>query len=191
MVPRAPRSSRVLLGLPLVGAVILAVVAGCGSGQRATGGDTVRASPAPAARHADLSAYAGVPHIVFRNTEIGPSYGLVAEVPLSDPGAERALSDVVCDQIDANAHGGSCLRAKRGVSTSYEWLPLGRGLAPGKGTPPAGTPSRTRLSADGRLEASTVFVTGHAYGQHAVSTATVIRAVGGRSYGNLESFRLV
>ena len=187
---RRSRALLVVVGC-LIGVVGLVGVVGCAPGERAARGGAVEPSPTPVARHADRAAYAGVPRIVFRNTEIGPSYGLVAEVPLSDPGAERALTDVVCDRVDANAHGGSCLRAKRGVSTSYEWLHLGPDLTPGKGTPLAGTPSRTRLSPDGRLEASTVFVTGHTYGQSALSTATAIRAVGGRSYGNLESFRLV
>lgn len=135
--------------------------------------------------------YAGVPRVVFRNTEIGASFGLVASVPLEDPRAARAVSDVACDRVDATASDVSCLRTERGVVTKYAWLELAADLAQRRRVPLTGTPSRTRLSPDGRLESSTVFVAGHAYMQVGFSTATVVRRVGGASLGNLEDFGLV
>jgi hypothetical protein len=83
------------------------------------------------------------------------------------------------------------LRTDRGVVTTYEWLDLGPDLRTRETTRLPGIPSRTRLSPDGRLVASTVFVAGHAYMSTGFSTATVIREVGGRSHGNLERFQLV
>ena len=147
-------------------------------------------SPSPSSAGPSPSAYDGKPRIVFRNTQIGPSYGLVAEVPLSDPAAPRALTGIACDRIDATIHGASCLTTKRGVDTSYAWLDLGPDFSERASSPLEGTPNRTRMSADGRLVASTVFVAGHSYGQSDLSTATEIRKVGGKSYGNLEGFRL-
>src|SRR5262249_8496025 len=64
---------------------------------------------------------------------------------------------------------------------------LGAGLAGGVTTSLGGAPSRARLSGDGTLAATTVFVTGHSYFQVGFSTETKIydRATG-RSVGNLE-----
>ena len=147
-------------------------------------------SHGPAVSHTSAASYDGEPRIVFRNTAIGSSYGVVAEVPISDPGAPRALSDVACDRLDATRTALSCLRVNRGVVTTYQWLDLAPDLSEQSHRPLVGLPSRTRLSADGRLEASTTFVAGHSYMTTGFSTATEIRRVGGRSYGNLERFRL-
>lgn len=149
-----------------------------------------RDDAAPTVAHTAPDAYADVPRLLFRNTVIGSAYGTVAAVPLSDPDAPRALSDVACDRIDATATRASCLRTKRGVVTRYEWLDLDDRLEVLHREALAGIPNRTRLSEDGRLAASTVFVTGHSYMQVGFSTTTVIREVGGRSHGNLERFAL-
>jgi hypothetical protein len=53
-----------------------------------------------------------------------------------------------------------------------------------------GIPSRTRLSEDGTLVATTTFVNGHSYMTSGFSTATRVREVGGRDHGNLEKFQL-
>lgn len=151
--------------------------------------EEARSQP-PSVRHTSPTAYDGQPRILFRNTAIGSSYGLVATVPLTDPGAPRALSDVACDRLDATARGVSCLRTDRGVVTTYEWLDLAPDLRTRATTRLPGSPSRTRLSPDGRLVASTVFVAGHSYMSTGFSTATVIREVGGASHGNLEKFAL-
>ena len=66
------------------------------------------------------------------------------------------------NHVDAEASGGTCLRTERGVVTRY-WLDE---LEPGweaghRSIPVPGLPSRTRLSPDGTLEATTTFVSGH------------------------------
>jgi hypothetical protein len=147
-------------------------------------------SHGPRVAHTAPTSYDAEPRIVFRNTAIGSSYGVVATVPLSDPEAPRALSDVPCDRVDATRTVLSCLRVQRGVVTSYQWLDLAPDLSQRDVHPLRGLPSRTRLSADGRLEASTSFVAGHSYMTTGFSTATEIREVGGRSFGNLERFSL-
>lgn len=149
-------------------------------------------SVATVATHGDRgdAVWSG-PRIVFRHTGIDNHYGLVAAVPLAGPGGARAFVDVACDRLDVTVAAASCLRTDRGVITSYhlveydaDWRETGSADLPG-------IPSRTRLSPDGGLVSSTTFVTGHSYMQVGFSTATEIRVVGGRSFGNLEKFTLV
>jgi hypothetical protein len=150
-----------------------------------------RIDSAPEVPQTDLAEIAGAPRVVFRNTAIGNEYGLVAEVALDDPAGDRAFTDVVCDRVDATATGGSCLQRRTGVVTRYAWLDLDADLRQVDEHPISGLPSRTRLSPDGSLVASTVFVSGHSYMQTGFSTATRIREVGGDDHGNLERFTLV
>ena len=145
----------------------------------------------PAVASTDTSAISAGPRIVFRHTGVDNSYGLVAMVALDDPGGPRAFTDVACDRIYATAADASCLQTKRGVVTRYEQLELDRDWSVTSTVPLAGIPSRTRLSPDGSLVASTTFVAGHSYMQTGFSTATVVRHVDGTSYGNLEDFRLL
>ena len=67
------------------------------------------------------------------------------------------------------------------------WTPTGspsrRGACPG-------IPSRTRLSDDGTLVATTSFVTGHSYATVGFSTLTEIHRADGTSLGNVEDFAL-
>ncbi len=150
-----------------------------------------RVASAPKVEQTDVAAVQEGPRIVFRNTAIGNDYGNVSTVALDDPAGARAIGDVACDRIDATATGASCLVTEPGVVTRYAWLDLDADLREVGKAPLTGLPSRTRLSPDGTLAASTVFVAGHSYMQTGFSTATVIRKVGGESYGNLEDFQLI
>ncbi|QIX27846.1 hypothetical protein ncot_15555 [Nocardioides sp. JQ2195] len=134
-----------------------------------------------------------LPHgdrIVFRHTGIDDHYGLVAMVPLDDPDGPRSFTDVACDRVDASTTEATCLVTERGVVTTFEALELDADwdVRETHGLP--GIPSRTRLSPDGTLVATTSFVTGHTYMTTGFSTATEIREVGGQSLGNLERFEL-
>lgn len=150
-----------------------------------------RIAEAPPLDKVPEASFADEPRIVFRNTAVGPEYGLVSTVSLADPGGPRAVTDLSCDRIDAVATRGSCLQSERGVVTRYRWLDLDADLDVVDESPLAGMPSRTRLSPDGSLVASTAFVAGHSYTQVGFSTATVVREVGGDSWGNLERFQLI
>lgn len=132
------------------------------------------------------------PRIVFRHTGIDAGYGLLASVPLADPGGPRQLSEVPCDRVDAGSEIYSCLVTRRGVVTKFEARELDADLSVVTTHPLPGIPSRTRLSPDGSLVATTSFVTGHSYMTTGFSTATVVREVGdGRDWGNLERFDLI
>ncbi|WP_157157434.1 hypothetical protein [Diaminobutyricimonas sp. LJ205] len=127
--------------------------------------------------------------IVFRNTASGEGYGHVAAVPLNNPGAPRSVGDMVCDRVDATSAATICLRTKRGIVTTFE-AELYTDQALARSWPLAGIPSRTRLSSDGELVATTSFVTGHSYAAVGFSTETVVTDASGASHGNLEEFTL-
>ncbi|MET0480677.1 MAG: hypothetical protein ABWZ69_04920 [Mycetocola sp.] len=130
------------------------------------------------------------PHITFRNTATGEGYGKVATVPLETPSAARALSDQACDRVYATGAVLSCLQIKRGVPTTFAASVFDRAGSELASWPLPGIPSRTRLSADSSLVATTSFVTGHSYAITGFSTETVVSHVDGESYGNLEDFAL-
>ena len=147
--------------------------------------------PSPAARDQAGPDLAAGGWIVFRHTGLDDRYGRVAAVRLRDPGGRRTFSPVTCDRVYATTRDVSCLRTIRGVQTRYvlDELDAGWRLTDSEDLP--GVPSRTRLSPDGSLVATTTFVAAHSYLQTGFSTATEIRAVDGRSHGDLEDFRLV
>lgn len=139
----------------------------------------------------DLAAIEAGPRIVFRHTGLDSEYGVVAEVSLADPSGPRAFTGVTCDRVDVRPTGASCLRTIRGVVTRYEAKDLDAHWKTEDTVPLAGIPSRTRLSPDGSLVSSTVFVNGDSYMTTGFSTRTVIRRVDGPTVADLESFALI
>lgn len=131
------------------------------------------------------------PHVVFRHTGIDSQYGMIATVPLDDPGGARAFTDLSCDRVYATNEVSSCLRTERGVVTEYSLTEYDADGDEIQTVSLPGIPSRTRLSPDGTLVSSTTFVSGHSYMQVGFSTATEIRDVGGETHGNLERYTLV
>jgi hypothetical protein len=136
----------------------------------------------------DLGAVLDAPHIVFRSTSPGPTYGRLAAVPLAQPGGSRSVSTRSCDRVYATERSGICLAARRGAVTTYSAELLSGRLLAEKPLKINGIPSRARLSADGSLVATTTFISGHGYGTIGFSTeTTVLERDTGRSYGNLET----
>ncbi len=129
-------------------------------------------------------------HIVFRNTAEGHGYGYVAQVPVSAPHGPRQLTEIACDRVAAASGTATCLHTDRGVITAFTGTQYDAQWQPHASWPLAGIPSRTRVSPDGSLLATTAFVTGHAYAFTGFSTQTTIRATSGTDYGNLEDFTL-
>ncbi len=128
--------------------------------------------------------------IAFRHTGVDAEYGTVALVPLDDPSGARRFTGTTCERVDATTAGASCLVTERGVLTKFAALSLDPAWQQVASTPLPGLPSRTRMSDDGSLVATTVFVSGHSYMSTGFSTATVVRGVDGESFGNLEKFEL-
>jgi WD40 repeat protein len=172
-----------IVGCALVAAVAAAVLAV--GGKHPTAATGASASAVPVSR-----ALVSTPHIVFRDTERGAGYGRVGIVPLAHPGAKPALTGMACDRVYVAGGRGLCLRAGRGVITTYKGIIFdARTFREQHEFSLPGNPSRARVSADGRLVAYTVFVTGDGYNQIGFSTRTFIRdAATGRQLAQLEQF---
>ena len=174
-------------------AIVVVLIAGAGV-YVVTEGRQVRAqrSAAPDAPQTPVASVTDEARIVFRHTGLDNEYGVVAIVPLDDPGGPRAFTGVSCDRVAAGATGASCLVTDAGVATKYEVDELDADWQEVDTTGLPGVPSRTRLSPDGTLVATTVFVTGHSYMSTGFSTVTEVHAFGGgKRWGNLEKFQLV
>jgi hypothetical protein len=128
------------------------------------------------------------PRVVFRNTAPGQGYGLVAAVALEDPAGARTVSGLACDRVYQTERNGVCLRTNRGIVTSFDAVLTDASGKEVDAWPLPGVPSRTRISADSSLVASTSFITGMSYATVGFSTQTVIRGTDGRDFGNLEDF---
>ncbi|WP_372593087.1 hypothetical protein [Actinotalea sp.] len=139
----------------------------------------------------DLASVSGVPHLVFRSTAPGDQYGLVALVPLDDPSGPRAFTDVECDRVAAGATATACLRTIRGVATRFEAELLDAQWQTTETWPLPGVPSRTRLSSDQTLLATTSFVTGHSYTTTGFTTQTIVHDLTSGDSFDIEEFTLV
>jgi hypothetical protein len=131
------------------------------------------------------------PYVMFRNTAPGQGYGQAATVALADPAGERALSGQPCDRVYASKELVSCLQTINDIPTKYEAATYDSSLKRLDAWALGGIPSRTRLSGDSSLIATTVFVAGHSYASAGFSTETVIRGRDGAVHGNLEDFSLI
>jgi dipeptidyl aminopeptidase/acylaminoacyl peptidase len=139
----------------------------------------------------NLAAVTAEPHLVFRSTALGNSYGHVAMAPLSNPDGPRAITAASCDRIYATTAEGLCLSADRGIVTTYRAQLLGPDWSTVRDLPLSGTPSRARLSRDGSLAATTVFVYGDSYANPGqFSTRTVVARASGGEGVDLEKFEL-
>ncbi|WP_309075583.1 hypothetical protein [Paenarthrobacter sp.] len=130
------------------------------------------------------------PFILFRNTASGQGYGNAATVPLASPDGPRAVSGQECDRVYGTPEKVVCLKTNRGLVTAFEAAVLDRNWEQQRAWPVPGIPSRTRISPDGSMIATTVFVSGHSYATAGFSTATEISLPEGTS-GNLEDFALM
>jgi hypothetical protein len=177
----------------LLVAILLVAVLGAGGyvwQTRQTQARTV-AEAVPVATTGDLAALRAEPHVVFRSTALGTEYGRVAVVPLAAPDGPRAFTPVSCDRVYATATDAICLAANRGLVTTYQALMLDDSWSKTNELPLTGLPSRTRLSRDGMLVATTTFVFGDSYANPGqFSTRTVVSRTTGEVVGDIEKFTL-
>ncbi|MEP6797697.1 MAG: hypothetical protein ABI890_06100 [Lapillicoccus sp.] len=138
-----------------------------------------------------LSQVGTAPRIMFVNMALGPNYGQVAAVPLSDPGGARTLTSVTCDRVFAAAGRTLCLASDKGLVTTYSATVYDDATNVATQIPLTGSPSRARLSDDGLLSATTSFVAGDSYASVGFSTRTVVTRLAGRQSLDLEDFTLV
>ena len=143
---------------------------------------------APASRPEDLAAMAARPHLLFRDTTAGASFGRLTMVALDAPAGERRSAAVTCERVSFAGGRGLCLHLQRGVFNSYTALLLDRTLKAGATLKLEGLPSRTRASADGRVGAITVFVVGDDYAAAFSTRTTLLDLASGDEIGELEQF---
>jgi len=94
--------------------------------------------------------------------------------------------------VHVGARVGLCLNADRGVLTRYYGYLFDEAFHARAEFPLPGTPSRARVSPDGRLAAFTVFVAGDSYTNHSFSTrTTILDTESGRPLGDLEQFAAI
>ena len=128
--------------------------------------------------------------IYFRYTALGPHFGRLATVEYGRRAEVTFIDALSCEAVHASAERGVCLAADRGVVTTYTAkLFDARTYEVLESFDLPGIPSRTRVSADGKLAATTVFVTGHGYDSVDFSTQTLLIDVGRQEViGDLEKF---
>ncbi len=162
----------------LVGATVYAVMA-ASSGRPGNGlAPAVSASPQAGGPNPSAvggsSAPSGGPRLVFQHVARDEHYGTVAIAPLTDPDGPRTFHPLACERIHAIDGSGLCLVPEGGLVTRY-WAVLFDGdYAERTRVELGGSPSRARVSPDGRYGATTVFVFGHSYADAAFSTLTTI-----------------
>jgi hypothetical protein len=168
---------------------------------RMSGGPaTPAAAAAPAAPVGNVPAHGSAvvafstpPHLLFRHTHIDDDYGKLGIALLDAADGPRASADLSCERVSFAADRGICLSADRGVTSSYRAILFDRQFRPFATIPLDGSPSRTRMSADGRLGSATVFLSGpgqqHSYAATTFSTKTILIDMrDGRVIADLEQF---
>lgn len=173
-----------LYALSTVGAGGTAAPQGPG-GSGAPAGD--RASD-PASASGGASMGEG-PRLLFQHVARDGDYGRIALAPLQDPASARTMTGLTCERAHAAAGRGLCLIPEGGLVTRYWAVLFDDRFSEGARIELAGSPSRARVSADGRYGAATVFVFGHSYADAAFSTqTTVIDMAAGTVIDELERF---
>lgn len=136
-----------------------------------------------------LARFVAEPHMLFRSTAYGDTYGKVAVVPTDDPKGPRALTPLSCERVDMAGGRGLCLTADRGVVTTYGGSVFDRRFHVTHTFDLPGLPSRTRVAPDGSIAAMTVFVSGDSYAGSSFSTRTIFADLRtGELLGHLEEF---
>jgi hypothetical protein len=128
--------------------------------------------------------------VFFRYNGRDSSYGQLAFVPLERPEAPQFIDRLSCEVAYVSGGRGICLAADRGVFTTYAARLFDANTFQILSEFPLnGVPSRSRVSADGRLAALTVFVSGHGYDSLDFSTQTLLVDVAqGKVIADLEGF---
>lgn len=143
---------------------------------------------APGAEPMSLAVAPG--SLLARHTNIDRDYGVVSISALQSPAARELVRTLACERLSFAGGVGICLQSERGFFTRYRAVLFDSGFRALRTLDLEGSPSRTRVSADGRVGAITVFTTAnHNYASTESSTATTLVDLStGDLLGNLESF---
>ncbi len=131
--------------------------------------------PVGAIRADRLPGAGSQPYLIFRSTALDDTHGRVVYEQADANGVvRRFVTPLVCERVHYAAGHGICLEVKRGALTSYHAHLFDQQLRLLHSYALAGPPSRARVSADGRLAATTVFLSGHSYSSPGFTTRTSI-----------------
>ncbi|MEU8417065.1 hypothetical protein AB0C24_30130 [Amycolatopsis japonica] len=131
--------------------------------------------------------------LLFRNTAEGPDFGHLATVPADRPGEPRKVSGLSCDRFAASAGTALCLAAQPGVLPPMtDVIVLDKDLKEIRRIELPGTPSRGRVSPDGKLAYWTLFVNGDSYAETGFSTrAGIFNLTTGKLTKSIEEMGLL
>src|SRR5215208_3500126 len=165
---------------PLMFAVGAVVLASCGS----------PVHPPPQAAAARLATAPAAPYLMFVSVANDDSFRRVALARLSAPDRDAFVTGLSCERVYFSGSRGICLTsAVEGRDTKWFADVFDERFERTSRVPLTGTPSRVRLTPDGRRAAATVFETGHAYDEHGFSTrTTIVDTTNGMGLGDLEQF---
>ncbi len=138
-----------------------------------------------------MAAVVAQPHVMFRNLSSAAQAGFVGLAALGAPDGPRQITGYPCSRLHMAAGHGLCLVEQQDdpFGSPYRARIFGPDSRTLHELPLAGLPSRARVSPDGRLGASTVFVNGDSYATGTFSTRTTIYDMStGTSLGDLETF---
>jgi hypothetical protein len=142
----------------------------------------------PAAAPESIAAVEAEPHVLFRNLSEAAEAGFVSLAPLAAPDGPRQITGYSCRRLALAAGHGLCLADQDDdpFGAPYRARFFGPDFTTVHDLPLAGLPSRARVSPDGTLGASTVFVNGDSYAVAAFSTRTTLYDMrSGTSLGDL------
>lgn len=146
------------------------------------------AAAAAGSAPASLASPPAAPYVVVSHLGPGDAWGRMALAPLGNVDGPRYLTPLRCVRVYAAGGRGLCLDSSgvRGQAIIFDAR-----FEPRHALPLTGPPSRTRVSADGRRGAFTVFEQGHSYADTGFSTrTTIVDLATGAAIANLETFAI-
>ncbi|MFJ6352747.1 TolB family protein [Streptomyces sp. NPDC092046] len=178
-------SPRVKILITVLAAVLLAALAAAtvvrARQNAAPGTGGADRAPAGAAASSDAARHPGVRVRVLSN-------GLLSTVSLDDPSGPRTVTSTHCDRAYTSGGTTACL-TPAGALSGPRLLVLDENQRTRRTVPLTGLPNRTRVSADGRMVAWTLFVGGDSYAGGGFSTRTgILDTRTGRLVPSLEDF---
>jgi len=147
-----------------------------------------RVAPQPPASER-LASPPSAPYVMFLSVASDDTFH---HVSLASLGAMNRsyVTPLTCERVYFSSKRGLCLNAEaQGTKTQWYADVFDESFQRLFHLPLAGTPSRVRLSPDGRRAAATMFESGHEYDEHGFSTrTTIVDTMQGTSNGDLEQF---
>jgi hypothetical protein len=150
------------------------------------------ATAAVAAPVADgLSVLGNRTGFLFSSTAFDRTNGFLGLEATGPAGAERYDTTLRCERVHYASGTGVCLTGERKAITTFYASLFGPDFKVRHTVRLAGTPSRARMSPDGRRAAVTVFVSGDSYNSGGFSTrTTLINVENGHVISDLEAFNV-